>query len=298
MTSDNSSNIDDAVPQSIRDQVDKAKGNQILGWEYPYKAKIKREEYEKTKLELQIELLKLENWIKAKGRKIVILFEGRDAGGKGGTIKRFMEHMNPRGARIVALDKPTDKERGQWYFQRYITHLPTAGELVFFDRSWYNRAVVEPVMGFCTDAENEQFLNQVPKFEKMLIESGIDLYKYWFSVSRPEQFRRFKSRETDRLKQWKLSPVDEQSLSRWDDYTNAIDRMFEYTDTDTAPWTVVRSDDKKRARLNCMQDVLYSLPYPNKNKKVVQAPDPGILGPAKKMYKSFIEQHPEMEGSD
>ena len=203
--------------------------------------------------------------------------------------------MNPRGARIVALDKPTDKERGQWYFQRYITHLPTVGELVFFDRSWYNRAVVEPVMGFCTDEENEQFLNQVPKFEKMLIESGVSLYKYWFSVSRPEQFRRFKSRETDRLKQWKLSPVDEQSLSRWDDYTNAIDRMFEYTDTNASPWTVVRSDDKKRARLNCMRDVLHSLPYPNKNENIVHAPDPGILGPAKTMYKSYMENHPELE---
>ncbi len=294
MTSD-TTHIDQAVPKSVREQVEQAKKSQILGWEYPYKVKMKREEYEEAKLELQIELLKMENWVKAKGKKIVVLFEGRDAGGKGGTIKRFMEHMNPRGARVVALDKPTDKERGQWYFQRYIQHLPTTGEIVFFDRSWYNRAVVEPVMGFCTDKENQQFLEQVPLFEQMLIESGIILFKYWFSVSRPEQFRRFKSREIDRLKQWKLSPVDEQSLSRWDDYTKAIDKMFEYTDTKTAPWIVVRSDDKKRARLNCMLHLLHTMPYSKKNEKLVCAPDPGILGPAKKMYKSFVEKHPDMK---
>jgi polyphosphate kinase 2 len=294
MTSD-TTHIDQAVPKSVREQVEQAKKSQILGWEYPYKVKMKREEYEEAKLELQIELLKMENWVKAKGKKIVVLFEGRDAGGKGGTIKRFMEHMNPRGARVVALDKPTDKERGQWYFQRYIQHLPTTGEIVFFDRSWYNRAVVEPVMGFCTDKENQQFLEQAPLFEQMLIESGIILFKYWFSVSRPEQFRRFKSREIDRLKQWKLSPVDEQSLSRWDDYTKAIDTMFEYTDTKMAPWIVVRSDDKKRARLNCMLHLLHTMPYSKKNEKLVCPPDPGILGPAKKMYKSFVEKHPEIK---
>lgn len=295
MTSD-STNIDDAVPKTLREQVDSAKKSQILGWEYPYPKKMDREEYEEAKLELQIELLKMETWVKAKGKKIVILFEGRDAGGKGGTIKRFMEHMNPRGARVVALDKPNDQERGQWYFQRYIEHLPTTGEIVFFDRSWYNRAVVEPVMGFCTDKENKQFLEQVPKFEKMLIESGIILYKFWFSVSRPEQYRRFKSRELDRLKQWKLSPVDEQSLNRWDDYTKAIDSMFEHTDTKHSPWLVVRSDDKKRARLNCMLHVLDTLPYSKKNEKIVHEADPGILGPAKKMYQSFIEKNPELGG--
>ncbi len=284
------SGIDTAVPQSIRDQVAAAKQSEILGWEYPYKKKMKREEYESAKLELQIELLKMENWVKKTRQKIVILFEGRDAGGKGGTIKRFMEHMNPRGARVVALDKPSERERGQWYFQRYIQHLPTVGEIVFFDRSWYNRGVVEPVMDFCTAEENKLFLLQTPRLENMLIESGIRLYKFWFSVSRPEQYRRFKARETDRLKQWKLSPVDEQSLSRWDAYTKAIDTMFDYTDTDTAPWIVVRSDDKKRARLNCMLYLLHSLPYPNKNENIVTAPDPGILGPAKKMYKSFTEK--------
>lgn len=287
--------IDAAVPPSIREQVAQAKQSDILGWEYPYKKKMKREEYEAAKLELQIELLKMENWVKRKGLKIVILFEGRDAGGKGGTIKRFMEHMNPRGARVVALNKPNDREQGQWYFQRYIQHLPTTGEIVFFDRSWYNRGVVEPVMGFCSKEENKQFLEQTPRFENMLIESGIRLYKFWFSVSRPEQYRRFKSRETDRLKQWKLSPVDEQSLSRWDEYTTAIDKTFEYTDTDTAPWIAVRSDDKKRARLDCMLHVLYTLPYPGKNEEIVTAPDPGILGPAKKMYKSFAERHPELK---
>lgn len=283
-------NIDQAVPKAIREQVAKAKRSQLLGWEYPYEKKMKREEYEASKLELQIELLKMENWVKAKGEKVVMIFEGRDAGGKGGTIKRFTEHMNPRGARVVALEKPTETERGQWYFQRYIQHLPTKGEVVFYDRSWYNRAVVEPVMGFCTKKETALFLEQAAKLEYMLIQSGIRLYKFWFSVSRPEQYRRFKSRETDRLKQWKLSPVDLQSLSRWDDYTKAIDGMFEQTDTPESPWIVVRSDDKKRARLNCMRHVLHTLPYPKKNDAVVTNPDPGILGPAKSMYQSFVEK--------
>jgi len=282
--------IDQAVPKSIRDQVATAKRSKLLGWEYPYAKKMKREEYETTKLELQIELLKMENWIRSQGEKVVMLFEGRDAGGKGGTIKRFMEHMNPRGARVVALEKPTEPERGQWFFQRYIEHLPTKGELVFFDRSWYNRAVVEPVMGFCTKKDTEFFLEQAPVLERMMVQSGIRLYKFWFSVSRPEQYRRFKSRETDQLKQWKLSPVDLESLSRWDDYTRAIDRMFECTDTPESPWIVVRSDDKKRARLNCMLHVLHTLPYPKKNKSLVVAPDPGILGPAKAMYQSFMDK--------
>jgi polyphosphate kinase len=282
--------IDQAVPKAIRTRVAKTKKSDILGWEYPHKKKLKRSEYEATKLDLQIELLKMERWIKDRGKKVVMLFEGRDAGGKGGTIKRFTEHMNPRGARVVALEKPDRTELSQWFFQRYIQHLPIDGEIVFFDRSWYNRAVVEPVMGFCTPADTTLFLNHAPILEKMLIENGFIIYKFWFSVSRPEQFRRFKSREKDKLKQWKLSPVDLQSLSKWNEYSKAIDRMFEYTDTPESPWLVIRSDDKKRARLNCIMHVLNSLPYANKNKKVVGAPDPRIIGPAKTMYESFTEK--------
>ncbi|MCP4698654.1 MAG: polyphosphate kinase 2, partial [Gammaproteobacteria bacterium] len=221
-----SEELDRAVPKEIRDKVAQAKDKEMLGGEYPYRRKMKREEYEAQKAELQIELLKMQNWVKDSGEKIIMIFEGRDASGKGGTIKRFMEHMNPRGARVVALNKPTDEERGQWYFQRYMCHLPTNGELVFFDRSWYNRGVVEPVMGFCTKEQNKVFLKQAPQVERMLIDSGIRVFKFWFSVSRPEQYRRFKSRETDGLKQWKLSPVDKDSLGRWDDYTRSISSMF------------------------------------------------------------------------
>jgi polyphosphate kinase 2 len=281
------SHLDHYVPGEIRERVARAKSKDVLGWEYPYKKKMGRFEYEEQKLELQIELLKMQNWVAETGEKIVMLFEGRDAGGKGGTVNRFMEHMNPRGARVVALQKPTLEEQGQWYFQRYIENLPTKGEIVFFDRSWYNRAVVEPVMGFCTEEENKVFLEQAPLFEKMLIQSGVRLFKFWFSVSRPEQFRRFKSRETDRLKQWKLSPVDKQSLSRWDDYSHAIANMFQHTDSKHAPWIVIRSDDKKRARLNCMRYVLDQIPYDKKNEKIAVPPDPMIIGPAKKMYSSF-----------
>jgi len=283
-------NIDQAVPKAIRIRVDKAKKGDILGWEYPHKKKMKRIEYEAKKLDLQIELLKMERWIKDRGKRVVMLFEGRDAGGKGGTIKRFTEHMNPRGARVVALEKPDRTELRQWFFQRYIRHFPIDGEIVFFDRSWYNRAVVEPVMGFCTPADTQLFLKHAPILEKMLIENNFIIFKFWFSVSRPEQYRRFKSREKDKLKQWKLSPVDLQSLSKWNEYSKAIDRMFEYTDTPESPWLVVRSDDKKRARLNCIMHVLNSLPYANKNKKVVDAPDPRIIGPAKTMYESFAEK--------
>ncbi len=280
-------NLDKYVPKDVRETVAKAKGKDLLGQEYPYKKKMGRDDYEEQKLELQIELLKLQSWVAERGEKIVMVFEGRDAGGKGGTINRFMEHMNPRGARVVALQKPTDEERGQWYFQRYIKHLPTKGEIVFFDRSWYNRAVVEPVMGFCTEKENKIFLEQAPLFENMLLQSGIRLFKFWFSVSRPEQFRRFKSREKDDLKQWKLSPVDKQSLARWDDYSKAIASMFANTNTPQAPWIVIRSDGKKRARLNCMRYVLDTIPYDKKNKKIAVPPDPKILGPADDMYSSF-----------
>lgn len=246
--------------------------------EYPYHEKMRRSVYEKHKAELQVELLKVQRWVKETGQRIVIMFEGRDAAGKGGTIKRFMEHLNPRGARVVALEKPTSEELGQWYFQRYIRHLPTEGEIVLFDRSWYNRAGVERVMGFCTPQEYLEFMRQAPDLERMLVRSGILLFKYWFSVTREEQLKRFKSRETDPLKQWKLSPVDRASLEKWDDYTEAKEAMFFYTDTADAPWTIIKSSDKKRARINCMQHFLASLPYPKKDRHVVRGPDPLIVG--------------------
>lgn len=244
---------------------------------YPYKKKLGRSEYEAEKFRLQIELLKMQNWVRETGQRLVILFEGRDAAGKGGTIKRFMEHMNPRGARVVALEKPSERERGQWYFQRYIEHLPSTGEIVLFDRSWYNRAGVEKVMGFCSAAEYREFMRQTPQVERMLVNSGIRLYKFWFSVTRKEQLRRFKSREGDPLKQWKLSPVDVASLARWDEYTEAKENMFFYTHTADAPWTVIKSDDKKRARLAAMRFVLSSLQYNNKDPEIACPPDPLIV---------------------
>ena len=246
--------------------------------DYPYSTKVKEKAYLERMLPLQAELLKAQNWIKETGEKIVMLFEGRDAAGKGGTIKRFMEHLNPRGARIVALEKPTERERSQWYFQRYIEHLPAAGEIVFFDRSWYNRAGVERVMGFCTPNEYLEFMRQCPEIERMFVRSGTRLYKYWFSVTREEQRRRFFSRETDPLKQWKLSPIDKASLDKWDEYTEAKEAMFFNTDTADAPWTIIKSDDKKRARLNCMLHFLSSLPYDNKDHRVVSGLDPLIVG--------------------
>ena len=245
---------------------------------YPYKNKIRKAPYEMHKQELQTELLKVQSWVKQTGQKIVILFEGRDAAGKGGTIKRFMEHLNPRAARVVALEKPTEAELGQWYFQRYVKHLPTRGEMAFFDRSWYNRAGVERVMNFCTSTDYLEFMRQVPDFERMLVRSGIRLYKYWFSVTQAEQKQRFAQREQDPLKQWKLSPVDRLSQDKWSDYTDAKEAMFFYTDTADAPWTIIKSDDKKRARLNCMQHFLSGLDYPDKNKHVVHGPDPLIVG--------------------
>lgn len=246
--------------------------------EFPYKSKMRRKTYERHKAELQVELLKVQHWVKETGQKIVILFEGRDAAGKGGTIKRFTEHLNPRGARVVALEKPTETERGQWYFQRYVRHLPTEGEMVLFDRSWYNRAGVERVMGFCNASEYLEFMRQVPDLERMLTRSGVKLFKYWFSVTQDEQKKRFEARSHDPLKQWKLSPIDRASLERWDDYTEAKEAMFFYTDTADAPWTIIKSSDKKRARINCMQHFLASLDYPDKNKHVARAPDPLIVG--------------------
>ncbi len=251
---------------------------------YPYRNLMSRKAYERHKYQLQVELLKLQAWVKDTGQRVVILFEGRDAAGKGGTIKRFMEHLNPRGARVVALEKPTPTEMGQWYFQRYVQHLPTAGEIALFDRSWYNRAGVERVMGFCTPDEYDEFMRQAPEFERNLVRSGIHLIKFWFSVSREEQRRRFKERETHPLKQWKLSPIDLASLDKWDDYTKAKEAMFFYTDTADAPWTVVKSDCKKRARLNALRYVLHRLPYTNKNIKRIGALDPLLVGRANVVY--------------
>jgi len=245
---------------------------------YPYKNRIRRLPYERHKQELQTELLKVQNWVKQTGQRIVVLFEGRDAAGKGGTIKRFMEHLNPRAARVVALEKPTEMESGQWYFQRYISHMPTRGEMVLFDRSWYNRAGVEKVMGFCSSTEYLEFMRQVPELERMLVRSGIHFFKYWFSVTQEEQHRRFTAREHDPLKQWKLSPIDRVSQDKWKAYTKAKESMFFYTDTADAPWTVIKSDDKKRARLNCMQHFLANLDYPDKDRHVVHGPDPLIVG--------------------
>lgn len=246
--------------------------------EYPYKKKVARSVYEKHKAELQTELLKVQDWVKATDQKIVLIFEGRDAAGKGGTIKRFTEHLNPRGARVVALEKPTTKERSQWFFQRYIEHFPSGGEIVLYDRSWYNRAGVERVMGFCSANEYLEFMREAPDIEKMMVRNGIRLFKYWFSVTREEQLRRFKARESEPLKKWKLSPIDRQSLDKWDDYTEAKEAMFFYTDTADAPWTIVKSDDKKRARLNCMKHFLASLNYPEKDHHIVGQPDPLIVG--------------------
>ena len=245
---------------------------------YPYKYRLSRKSYERQKYRLQVELLKLQAWVKETGQRVIILFEGRDAAGKGGAIKRFMEHLNPRGARVVALDKPSDVERGQWYFQRYISHLPTTGEIVLFDRSWYNRAGVEHVMGFCSEAEYERFLRDVPEFERQLVRGGIHLFKFWFSVSREEQRRRFKERRLHPLKQWKLSVVDRASLDKWDDYTRAKEAMFLHCDTSDAPWTVIKSDCKKRARINAMRYVLQRLKYPNRDLEGIGAVDPLIVG--------------------
>ena len=251
---------------------------------YPYKNLMSRKSYEKQKYTLQVELLKLQAWVKETGARVMIVFEGRDAAGKGGTIRRFMEHLNPRGARVVALEKPTEEEKGQWYFQRYVKHMPTHGEIVLFDRSWYNRAGVERVMGFCTDDEYREFMLQAPLFERMLTRSGIYLVKFWFSVSRDEQRRRFKERELHPLKQWKLSPIDKASLDKWDDYTRAKEAMFFETDTVDAPWTVIKSDDKKRARLNAMRYVLNRVPYDNKDTDSIGTLDSLLVGRANSIY--------------
>lgn len=245
---------------------------------FPYEEKMKRKLYERELLALQIELLKAQDWVVKQGERVLILFEGRDGAGKGGTIHRITQHLSPRGARVVALPKPSDAERGQWYFQRYVQHMPTAGEIVLFDRSWYNRAGVERVMGFCSDDEYDEFMRQAPEFERQLVRSGTHLVKFWFSVSREEQQRRFAERERHPLKQWKLSPIDLASLDKWDDYTLAKEQMFLHTDTEDAPWIVIKSDCKKRARLNALRYVLHRMPYTGKDVERIGALDPLIVG--------------------
>jgi len=259
-----------------------ADGSPVDTWreDYPYEQRMPRAEYDHQKRLLQIELLKLQNWCKSTGERIMILFEGRDAAGKGGTIKRFMEHLNPRGASVVALEKPNERESNQWYFQRYISHLPAAGEIVLFDRSWYNRAGVERVMGFCTRAEYLEFMRQAPDLERMLVRSGINLVKFWFSVTQGEQRTRFAIRQVDPVRQWKLSPMDLKSLDKWGEYTEAKEAMFFYTDTADAPWTVVKSNDKKRARLEAMRYVLSRFDYDQKDPEIVGTVDTQIVGPA------------------
>jgi polyphosphate kinase 2 len=256
-----------------------ADGKAVDTWRenYPYSERLDRQEYDEQKYLLQVELLKFQNWTSETGGKHVILFEGRDAAGKGGTIKRFMEHLNPRYARVVALTKPNDREAHQWYFQRYAAHLPTQGETVLFDRSWYNRAGVERVMGFATDDEYEVFMRQAPVFESLLIESGVHVTKYWFSVTQSEQRTRFIIRQVDPVRQWKLSPIDLQSLDRWDAYTEAKEEMFRRTDTDAAPWITIKSNDKKRARINAMKHFLSQFDYDRKNDAVVGQPDPQLV---------------------
>jgi len=274
------------IPKELVERVKGAEGKKkkIISSTYPYPKRMKTEDYEAEVELLEIELVKMQAWVKEVGERIVMLFEGRDAAGKGGTIKRFTENLNPRGARVVALTKPSDGERGQWYFQRYTEQLPTAGEIVFFDRSWYNRAGVEHVMGFCTPHQYLEFMRQAPEFERMLVRSGIHLFKFWFSVSREEQLRRFLGRASDPLKQWKLSPMDVESLGRWDAYTKAKEDMLFYTDTADAPWTIVRSDDKNRARLHAMRHILSSIPYAGKDENTVKPPDPLVVGSAKTIY--------------
>ena len=255
-------------------------GRMVDTWRenYPYGERLERPEYEHDKRQLQVELLKLQYWVKDTGQRLVVLFEGRDAAGKGSTIKRFTEYLNPRGARVVALEVPTERERGEWYFQRYVTQLPTAGEIVLFDRSWYNRAGVEPVMGFCTPEQTQEFLGQAPVFEQMLVEDGIKLTKFWFSVTPGEQRTRFAIREIDPVRQWKLSKTDIALLDKWNAYTAAKVAIFRHTDTKIAPWTVVKSNDKKRARLEAMRHLLAGLDYEGKDPAVVGRPDPKLVG--------------------
>ena len=270
--------FNDTAPEDIRNAIKRADKDDILNQTYPYSERMPRKAYEKDLAALQIELVKMKSWVRDSGARIAILFEGRDASGKGGTIKRFRENLNPRGARVVALPKPTETEASQWYFQRYVDHLPAAGEIAFFDRSWYNRGVVEHVFGFCTPEQRMHFFRQVPDFEKMLVDDGVKLFKIWLNVGRAEQLRRFLERESDPLKQWKLSWIDVEGLKKWDAYSDAIRETFDRTHTDHAPWTVVRSDDKRRARINAIRSMLTGLDYARKDLKALGQVDPNVCG--------------------
>ena len=266
------------APKKLRKRIEEAERDDILSASFPYSARLDKETYEKELHALQIETVRLQAWARETGARIVILFEGRDAAGKGGTIKRFRDYLNPRGARVVALPKPTETEASQWYFQRYISHLPAAGEIVFFDRSWYNRGVVEQVFGFCTSEQRETFFRQVLPFEQMLLDDGILLTKFWLNVGRAEQLRRFLSRERDPLKQWKLSWIDVEGLRRWNEYTHAISETLMRSHTTAAPWTILRADDKRRARLSAIRHVLSGIDYSRKDASAVGTPDPSIYG--------------------
>jgi polyphosphate kinase 2 len=268
----------DTAPDDIRNAIKRADKDDIINPDYAYSERMPRKAYEKDLAALQIELVKMKTWAKESGTRIAIVFEGRDAAGKGGTIKRFRENLNPRGANVVALSKPSDTEATQWYFQRYVDHLPAAGEIAFFDRSWYNRAVVEHVFGFCTPEQRMHFFRQVPDFEKMLVDDGIKLFKIWLNVGRAEQLRRFLDRESDPLKQWKLSWIDVEGLKKWEAYSDAIKETLTKTHTDHAPWTVVRSDDKRRARLEAIRNVLTQLDYSRKDIKALGQVDPKVCG--------------------
>ena len=266
------------APDEVRSAIADASKHDILDDDYPYKERMDKDDYEDELYALQLELAKLQAHVKDKGERIAVLFEGRDAAGKGGTIRRFREYLNPRHARVVALSKPSDRERGQWYFQRYVDHLPGEGEMVFFDRSWYNRAVVEHVFDFCTSHERAVFFRQLPRFEHLIVDEGIHFVKLWLNVSRPEQLRRFLEREKDPLKQWKLSWIDVEGLKKWDAYTDAIADTFELSHAPAAPWTVIRTDDKRRARLAAIRAVISGLDYAGKNEKVATSPDDRIAG--------------------
>ncbi|MEB8386160.1 polyphosphate kinase 2 [Rhodobacteraceae bacterium KMM 6894] len=270
--------FNESAPDAIRNAIRRAEKDDILDPGYPYSERLHRKPYEKDMARLQIELVKMQAWAKTSGARIAVLFEGRDAAGKGGTIKRFRENLNPRGARVVALSKPSDSEATQWYFQRYIDHLPAGGQITFYDRSWYNRGVVEKVFGFCTEEQREHFFAQVPSLEEMLVEEGITLIKLWMNVGRAEQLRRFIKREGDPLKQWKLSWIDVEGLAKWDDYTAAISETLTRTHTDAAPWTVIRSDDKRRARLAAIRRVLHAVDYVGKDTAAIGTIDSTICG--------------------
>ena len=273
-----SAHFENDAPKVIRQAIKRAEKDDILNDSYPHSERMGRKQYDKEMALLQIELVKLQSWVRDSGTRIAMVFEGRDAAGKGGTIGRFRENLNPRGARVVALPKPTETEAGQWYFQRYIQHLPSSGEMIFFDRSWYNRGVVEPVFGFCTDAQREHFFAQVQPFEEMLVDDGIHLFKFWLNVGRGEQLRRMLARESDPLKQWKLSMIDVKGLAKWDEYSTAISETLTRSHSAAAPWTIIRSDDKRRARLNAIRTVLHEFDYARKNEKAIGALDAQICG--------------------